>query len=312
MARGAKGRSAFIDAERALWSRYGIEPVDRRVTLRAGNAVRIQEVGDGPPVVFVHGATVAGSSWVVLADALKDDFRCILVDRPGCGLSDPVPGGPIKTAPAFKRYAEELVPQLLDGLGLDAAPIACTSMGGFFGFRTAIAHPDRVTKVVAYSWSMGTPMVTVPSSMRFGSLPAVKSMMARMPIPRRALRAMFSQVGLKRAIDSGAFDEHMLDWSVALLRHTDTMRSELANNTFVDIRGANPEFLFTDDELQDVRMPVLLLWGDEDPNGGAAEAEAFAARLPHAELEILHEAGHAPWLDDLETCATRTREFLLA
>ena len=36
-----------------------------RVIARAGNEVRIQEVGDGPPLVFIHGVCVAGSSWVL-------------------------------------------------------------------------------------------------------------------------------------------------------------------------------------------------------------------------------------------------------
>lgn len=108
--------STFVEAERSLWSRFGITPVDRRLRLRAGNEVRVQEVGDGPPVVFVHGAAVAGSSWVLLADALKDEFRCILVDRPGCGLSSPVPNGPLKTPMEFKRFAQGLIPDVLDSL----------------------------------------------------------------------------------------------------------------------------------------------------------------------------------------------------
>lgn len=57
-------------------------------------------------------------------------------------------------------------------------------------------------------------------------------------------------------------------------------------------------------------MPVLLLWGDEDTNGGTPEAEALAARLPNAELEVVEHAGHAPWIDDIEFCSAKTRSFL--
>ena len=38
--------------------------------------------------------------------------------------------------------------------------------------------------------------------------------------------------------------------------------------------------------------------------------EAFAARLPNATLEIVREAGHAPWIDELDFCAAKTRAFL--
>jgi pimeloyl-ACP methyl ester carboxylesterase len=306
----AKHLSTYVAAEQAVWSRFGITPSVRRVKLRAGNEVHIQEVGEGPPVVFIHGVAVAGSSWVLLADALKGDFRCILVDRPGCGLSDPIPNGPLTTPAEFKRFAEELTPGILDGLGLDAAALACTSMGGFFGFRAAIAHPHRVTKLVEYSWAMGTPMAKVPMMMRLGSPAPLKAMMVRMPINAWAVKMMLKQVGMKRAIESGKFDDDMVAWTVAIMKHTATFKSETDNNTFISLRGENPEVLFTDEELQHLHMPVLLLWGDEDSNGGRREAEAFAARLPNAVLEIVDHAGHAPWIDEIELCADTTRNFL--
>ena len=58
-------------------------------------------------------------------------------------------------------------------------------------------------------------------------------------------------------------------------------------------------------------MPVLFLWGEDDPNGGARIARDFAPRVPEAELVIVPGAEHAPWIDDLATCAARTQSFLL-
>lgn len=306
----AKDLSRFVAAEKALWSKFGITPREVRVRLPAGNEVRIQEIGEGQPIVFIHGVAVAGSSWALLADALKDEFRCILVDRPGCGLSDPVPNGPLRSPSEFKRFAEDLTPAILDELELDEASLACSSMGGFFGFRTAIAHPHRVTKLVEYSWAMGTPMANVPMMMRLGSPAPLKAIMVRMPINASAVRMMLKQVGMKRAIRSGKFDDEMMAWTVANLKHTGTFESETDNNTFISLKGENPDFLFTDDELQRLQMPVLLLWGDEDSNGGIREAEAFTARLPNATLETVDRAGHAPWIDEIEFCSAKTRAFL--
>lgn len=305
-----KDLSRFVAAEKTLWSKFGITPSERRVKLPSGNEVRIQEIGEGPPLVFIHGVAVAGSSWVLLANALHDEFRCILVDRPGCGLSDPVPNGPLKSSTEFKRFADDLTPSILDGLELDTASLACTSMGGFFGFRAALTHPHRITKLVEYSWTMGTPMAKVPMMMRLGSPAPLQAMMGRMPINASAVKMMLKQVGMKRAIESGKFDDDMVAWAVATLRHTNTFKSESDNNTFISLTGENREFLFTDGELERLQMPVLLLWGDEDTNGGRPEAEAFAARLPHAILEIVEHAGHAPWIDEIEFCAATTRHFL--
>jgi pimeloyl-ACP methyl ester carboxylesterase len=301
-----------MTSEQTLWSKLGVAPSGRRVRLPAGNEVRVQEIGQGSPLVFIHGAAVAGSSWGGLAAGLRDEFRCILVDRPGCGLSDPIPDGPLRSPAEFKRFADEFTAQLLDGLELDAASLACTSMGGFFGFRAAIAHPNRVTKLVEYSWAMGTPMAKVPAMMRIGSVRPLKAIMPRMPLNRSAVKMMLKQVGMKRAIESGAFDDDMLAWVVATMKHTDTLKSETDNNTFISLKGENREFLFTDEELDRVQMPVLLVWGDEDTNGGAPEAHAFAARLPNATLEMIERAGHAPWIDQVELCVSRTRAFLHA
>ena len=245
-----------------------------------------------------------------LADALKNDFSCLLVDRPGCGLSDPIPGGPTQTSDEFKQSADELTVDVLDGLGLETAPVACTSMGGFFGLRAAIANPDRITRVVSYSWAMGSPMANVPMMFRLGSLRPMKALMIRMPIGIPAIKMMFKQVGMKRAIETGTFDDDMIAWSIAVMKHTETFRSETLNNPFVSLRGLNPEVLLTDEELARLQSPVLLLWGEEDTNAGEPEAEAFAARLPDATLEIVREAGHTPWIDELDFCAAKTRAFL--
>jgi pimeloyl-ACP methyl ester carboxylesterase len=113
-----------------------------------------------------------------------------------------------------------------------------------------------------------------------------------------------------RAIETGTFDDDMIAWSIAVMKHTDTLRSEMRNNPFVTLRGTKPEVLLTDNELARLRSPVLLLWGDEDTNAGEPEAKAFAARLPNAALEIVREAGHTPWIDELDFCAEQTRAFL--
>lgn len=289
----------------------GVIPTERFVQLRTGGQVRVQEVGEGPPVLFVHGVSVAGSSWCLLAAALQD-FRCILLDRPGCGLSEPVPGGPLQDLAAVLAYADDLVCDVLDAVELDQAHIAATSYGGLFALRGAAAHPDRVDRIVEYSWLMGAPIDKVAASMRMAAIPGMRAMTTRMPITPRLVRTLLSQIGLKRAIKTGAFTGEMVDWTVSLMRETNTLANDLRASPRIvtPIKGLNRQVLLTDDLLARIRMPALFLWGDEDPNGGADVARAFVPRLPNAELEIINEASHAPWIDDLSRCARRTREFL--
>lgn len=296
-----------------MWEKLGVTPVERRVKLRSGGAVRVQELGSGDPLLFIHGVSVAGTSWCTLAAALQD-FRCILLDRPGCGLSDPIAGGPLTTLPDVENHADRLLAEVLDALELDRAAVASTSYGGLFAFRGAAAAPDRVDRIVEYSWLMGAPTDRAPLFMRIGALPGMKSMMSRMPVTRGVVKGMLSQTGMKRAVATGTFDDDMIQWLLALLRETDTMGNDMRSSPDVvtPIRGHNRALLLTDELLARLTMPVLFLWGDEDTNGGAAVARELAPRLPAARLEIIPEAGHAPWIDELELCARRSREFLSA
>lgn len=309
--RVARDVEKYQAAEARLWTEVGVEPTERRVTLASGGEVRIQELGEGPPVVFIHGGAIAGASWAHLAAHLTG-VRCILVDRPGCGLSEPIVGGPLSDLADLEKYADTLLEQLLDALKLEQAVVAGTSYGGFFAFRGAAAIPDRVTKVIEYSWLIGAPAESTPFSARIGSLPGLQALTTRMPMSRRMVKTALRQFGLGRAIDSGAFDDVMLDWAHALLRHTDTMANDLGSSPklFTPIRGQNTDVLLTASLLSKLTMPVLFLWGEDDPNGGAAVAREFAPLLPDAELKIIAGAEHAPWIDDLDTCVELTQAFL--
>lgn len=303
----------FQQAEVRLWESAGATPSERFVRLRTGGRLRVLEVGDGPPIVFVHGVNVAASSWCLLATALSG-FRCVLIDRPGCGLSDPAPEVPFADTAALLDYADDFLAVALDALGLDRVHVAATSFGGLFALRGAAKHPDRVDRMVLYSWPMGAPMERVAISMRVATMPGMRALTPRLPVTRRLVTTVLAQAGLERALDTGAFTDEMLDWTVTLLRNTDTLRNEMraAPRLVTPIRGINPSVLLTDDTLNAVTAPTLFLWGDEDPNGGPNIAKAFTTRLPDATLDIVSQAGHAPWIDELDQCAQRTAEFLTA
>ncbi len=281
--------------------------------LRTGEIVRVQETGDGPPVLLILGAANAGTSWMSLMAELPE-FRCIALDRPGCGLSDPIVGGPLRDLDAVESYADQLLTDALDALELPSAAVLATSYGGYFAMRGAAANPTRISSIVEYSWSMGAPMDTVALSMRLASIPGMQSVAAKMPVTRAIVKALLRQIGLKRALETGTFTDEMIDWFLSVQRDTDTMANDLRSSPKIitPLRGLNQRMLHTDELLSRVTMRSLFLWGDEDPNGGVLVANEFVARLPNAQLEVIAQAGHAPWIDELALCADRTRAFLAA
>jgi pimeloyl-ACP methyl ester carboxylesterase len=301
--------SRYRDAERRLWASLGRTPRERTLDLaRTGATVRVQEVGDGAPVVFVHGANTSGASWAALAAGLAG-FRSILIDRPGTGLSPP-PDPPlgIETLPGF---AEGLVVDVLDALDLPSAHLVATSFGGYIALQTAAAHPTRIDRMVLFSWSAGLPVDQIPAFMRLMTLPGIGRLAAALPQNEGSVRRIFRGLGHGAALDDGRITPEDIGCFLALVRDTDTMRNEVAmGRALIRPFGGLDRMQLAESLLASIRTRVYLLWGENDPFGGADVARAVAQTLPNAELDVLPGAGHAPWLDGLDRCVEATRRFL--
>ena len=303
--------SRYRAAEQALWASVGVTPTERRLRLdRTGATVRVQEVGEGPTVVFVHGASNAGSSWASLAARLPD-LHCVLLDRPGCGLSEPI-AARLDDVARLQTFADGLVVDVLDAISADTGMVVATSFGGYVALRTAAAHPDRVTRTLELGWTIGAPIARTPLSMRMSTVPGLSQLMLSIPPTPGMVKAILKGVGLRGAIESGRFGPVEIAWFQSVLRDTDTMRNELRSlpPILTPIKGINESILFPDRVLSSITTPVHFLWGDDDPMGGGETARAFAARIPGAELEVMPNAGHAPWIDDPDHAATVARQFL--
>lgn len=300
----------FRKAEAALWASVGATPTERRLRLEhSGTDVRVQEVGVGPPVVYIHGASNAGTSWAPLV-ARMPGFRHILLDRPGCGLSQPM-ATPLTDVTRLKTFGDTVVVDVLDALELTRAHLVATSLGGHFGIRSAAAAPERIDKFVLVGWPAGAPMKATPLILRVAQLPALGKVMTKMPVPRSAVRMILKQIGLGNALATGGFSEEALMWFQSVLRDTNTMRNEIDGvPPLTTLRGTNEEMLHGDDVLARISEPTLVLWGSDDPMGGEDIARRLTTRLPNARLEMMNGAGHAPWMDDVAEVAARLEAFL--
>lgn len=302
----------YRDAEQQLWESLAVSPTEQRLHLdRTGANVRVQEIGEGDAVVFVHGASNSGVSWAPLVARL-DRFRCILVDRPGCGLSDPLTS-PFEDPESLGSFADAFLIDVFDAMGLETADVVATSFGGYTAFRAAAAKPRRVRRIVEFGWMVGAPLARLPALMRVASIPAVARVMTRLPVNERVVRSMFRRIGLRQALDAGRVHQGVIDSYLALLRYTNTMRNELdVNRWIMTFKGLDDRILLSPAFLARIKVPVYFLWGEEDPFGGADVARDFVKHIPNAELELLPGAGHAVWIDDAEHAAKVTTTFLSA
>ena len=73
----------YREAEQRMWDSVGVAPAEHVLALeRTGLTVRVQEAGNGPTLLFVHGASNSGVSWAQLVARLPE-YRCVVLDRPG-------------------------------------------------------------------------------------------------------------------------------------------------------------------------------------------------------------------------------------
>ena len=107
-----------------------------------GIQVYYEERGAGDPLVMIMGITARGAVWEKHAEYWQQDFRCILPDNRGVGLTDK-PAGPYTSAQMADDYAA-----LMQELGIERARVIGCSMGSIIAQQLALRHPARVRSLV--------------------------------------------------------------------------------------------------------------------------------------------------------------------
>jgi pimeloyl-ACP methyl ester carboxylesterase len=167
--------------------------------------------------------------------------------------------------------------------------------------------------MVQFSWPVGAPTRSLPVLLRALSLPGFRHLIECLPRTERSIRILLERMGHGEKLLDGRISQLEIDCYLALMLHTDTMRNELAPVPAVmsPLRGLERVHL-DDNVLSRVVCPTLFVWGARDPFGGEAVAHALVDRLPNAALDLMPDAGHSPWLDDMDACVQRLTSFLEA
>lgn len=110
--------------------------------LNSGQRLRIARVGNGPPLILLHGYPDNLQIWSELATRLKDQFEVIAFDWPGMGYSDAWPGG---TTPF---HMADRLHKILDELAIERASLVGMDMGGQPALAFAARHPERMHHLV--------------------------------------------------------------------------------------------------------------------------------------------------------------------
>jgi pimeloyl-ACP methyl ester carboxylesterase len=253
-----------------------------------GLDIAYERVGDGPPLVLVHGAAVDGRMWEPQLAALADEFTVIAWDEPGAGRSSDVP-------PSFTLadYADSLA-SLIGNLELGPAHVAGLSWGGTIVLELYRRRPELVASLLLIDTYAGWK----------GSLPEVE-VRARIEGVRRMLTAddhLFDPT-LPGLFAGEPPPEHVtLLETMAVIVRPESMRTALELMAEADLR----------DVLPGVTVPTLLIWGEQDVRSPLSVAHQFEAAIPGAELVVIPDAGHVSNLERPERFNDAVRAFCRA
>lgn len=283
-----------------------MEPAERFVDLDSpGVRLRVLEVGSGKPILFIHGGVWPGAVFASLIRELSG-FRCVVFDRPGCGLSSALD----YTRSSYKTVIANVMTGLLDALGIDRAHVVGQEVGAAWALGLVVADATRVDRLVLTGAAPLLREQPVPTFLRVLASP-IGALIVRLPQSRGLARSILRQDGHGASLDAGRIPDAFLAWHVALMRETKTMGNERALIGAALGRGGwRPEATFEADELARVQQPVLYVYGTSDPEGTVDRVKHVVGLLPRAELHLVNNAGHVPWLDDPSQVGARVNRFL--
>jgi pimeloyl-ACP methyl ester carboxylesterase len=262
-------------------------PVSRfgKVRVATGPRLNYAEFGwpDGRPVLFLHGWPDSWFSFSRVLELLPDDVRAIAVDQRGFGDSERPASGY-----SIAEMADDAL-ALLDSLGVPRATFVGHSFGSFVARRVALAHPNRVARLVL----IGTGFSPANAVMRdlqesLHDLPD--------PIPVEFAREFQSSTACRPL--PAEFFERIIEESLKLPPRL----WKLLIDRLLEYDDTN--------ELSRIAAPTQLLWGEKDALFSRAEQDAFMAALPGARFSIYDETGHCPNWEQPERVAADIVAFL--
>ena len=247
------------------------------------------EVGDGPPVVLVHGSgpgVTAYANWRLTMPGLAPHFRVLAPDMAGFGFSDK-PGGVADLA----AWAGQII-GFLDSLGIERASVVGNSFGGSIGIRLATDHPDRVDRLVLMGATGISFPITEGLDQVWGYQPSLENM--------------------RRILDYFAYSRELVNDELAEVRYRAALApgvQEAFSALFPAPRQRWVEAITTPEEkIKAIPHETLIIHGREDKVIPLDNAYRLLGLIERSELHVFGRCGHwsqIEWAADFNALLVR-------
>jgi pimeloyl-ACP methyl ester carboxylesterase len=238
--------------------------------IRVDNAELFYSViGEGTPVVLLHGAGGNGAVWYRQVPFLAARHKIIVMDHRGFGRSVCRPDD------VDVLYFPDDLKAVLDAEGIERAALVCQSMGGWTGLGFSLQAPNRVAGIV---------LSATPGGLM---IPAVRTHFER--AIERAKTEPAADLVLTKEFQSAHADEA---WLYGQINSFNTEGTNILGQL------ADPQRSLNRNRFVDWSIPTLILAGANDPIFPADGLKRIQGILSGSRLEIIPGASHSPYLEN--------------
>jgi pimeloyl-ACP methyl ester carboxylesterase len=263
--------------------------------------VTFHMMGEGPPILLIHGITSSSRTWKRVMPRLAESHTVIAPDLLGHGRSAKPQGDY-----SLGAYASG-IRDLLVALEVPNATVVGHSLGGGIALQFAYQFPERVGRIVLVdSGGIGH---EVNPLLRAAALPGAEFVLPLMFSPTLRdgalkVRGLLSRIGLQPNADIEGVSE-----GFASLTQADARRAFL--NTVRSVIDTKGQRVSAEDRLYLAGdIPTLIVWGENDRIIPLDHAHRAKGMLRGSRLEVFPGAGHFPFNDDPDRFVSVMREFI--
>jgi pimeloyl-ACP methyl ester carboxylesterase len=239
-------------------------------------AVHYLCMGEGHPLILVHGGGIWLYSFRHNITPLSCYFRVHALDMPGYGYTVPI-GRP---GPVGLDTLSDTLLQFMDRLGIQSATIVGHSWGGGWVIHFASCHPERVSGLVLID-SSGLDVRDV-----------LEWELLKVPVLGPVILRCLTVRTVMRHLAYGFHLPGMVTRDMAVEVH---LPLGIGHNRKAQIQvSRNQDWRITERAMHTIEKPVLIMWGDHDRYLDVRLLPRFQAKLAHAKTFVFRDCGHSP------------------
>jgi 3-oxoadipate enol-lactonase len=237
----------------------------------AGGSVSASSSGAGRPLVMFHSLLADRGSFDRIVEPLSRRFQVIVPDLPGFGGSSAVSGG-------LAVFADRMAEAVRQVAGEEKPIVLGNGFGGFVALQMVLRHPDLVGRLILADSGAA---FSEPGRQAFRNMAAAAAAKGLEAIADTAMRRLFAPEF------QAANPDLMAERRAAFLRtDPEILQAACQALAALDLRK----------EVEQIRIPVLVLVGEQDEATPPPMSQELAALLPDARLKILAGCAHVPQL----------------